>query len=114
MKRRAKDFIGAEVMVNDVKGFVAQCNRRKGITIKRYSTYNQKDMYCLNRNAFPLGKAGYAAYIELFDTVLEWINSGDIKWNALIHTRPKRGKEYFRIFDVNKPIFALMSSCPFA
>lgn len=75
-------YLGLECQFNGYTVFLAAINRRKGITFKYLDT--ERDAYCLNRSYFTPDREGTKAFNDLFDTILIWASSGEIKWNASI------------------------------
>lgn len=75
-------YLGLECLFHDRPIFLAAIDRRKGITFKYLDT--ERDAYCLNRSYFTPDREGTKAFNDLFDTVLIWASSGEIKWNAQI------------------------------
>jgi hypothetical protein len=79
-RRRIKDYLGITVLIQGREAFLAQADRRKGITFKWLD--DETDAYCLNRDYFEPGPKGTAAFLDLFETNLIWAETGEIKWDA--------------------------------
>lgn len=64
---------------NKAKGFVADIDLRKGITIKHCST--QEDMICLNKSDIVKHDNGNKVYKDKFNWYIEQIKKGTVNCN---------------------------------
>jgi hypothetical protein len=106
-----RDFLGLETQFQGETVFLAMGSRKTGLTFKYLD--NQEDVYCLRRDYFSKTKEGTRAYNDLFDTILLWTKSGEIKWNAVVGVPGTKRENKVRIIKAGIYVNARPGYCPF-